>query len=188
MVKSIPTLLRQKVIPRVLGFDDAPFRTRPRIAHSEVNYVGVVTSSSSFEGMLYGGELHQDGLNATECLVGSVLESKFHEQIHCIFIDGITMGGLNVIDISIVAEQTQRPVVAVMRRDPDTSAMLEACNRLPDFDERLRIIRAAGPVHRSGRWIFQYRCPLSTIESPTVDDIAKLLGRCTPSDEQKIPE
>lgn len=188
MVKSIPMLLRQNIVPRVLGFDDAPFGSRPRETLAEVNYVGIVTSAARFEGMLYGGELHHDGLNATDCIAESILHSKFHEQIHSIFIDGVTMGGLNVIDISSLAERTQRTVVAVMRRQPDVFAMLAACSRLPNYAERVHKIRAAGPVFQERRWIFQYKCPPSTNDAPNPEQIATLLDRCTPNESQKIPE
>lgn len=187
MVKSIPALLRQNVAPRVLGFDDAPFSTNPRVQYAQVNFVGIVTSECRFEGMLYG-KLGQDGMDATDQLCACVLNSKFIEQIHCILTDGITMGGLNVIDIERLATLTERPVIAVMRRQPAIESMLSACERLDESSERVRRIGSAGPVFECGRWIFQYRCPPGDDDIPTPADIAALLDRCTPIEQQKVPE
>ena len=93
MVKSIPALLRLGLSPRVLGFDDAPFSTRPRVPNANVNFVGIMTSADRFEGMLYCDGLSQDGLNGGSAIAQAVTGSKFHDQIHAVFIDGITMGG-----------------------------------------------------------------------------------------------
>lgn len=187
MVKPIPALLRQNLAPRVLGFDDAPFPTNPRVQYAEVNFVGIVTTACRFEGMLYG-KLGQDSMDATDQLCACVLNSKFIDQIHCILTDGITMGGLNVIDIERLPSETERPEVAVMRRQPAIESMLAACERLDESSERARRIGSAGPVFERGRWIFQYRCPPGYGDIPTSDDIADLLDRCTPVEQQKIPE
>ncbi|PXF40178.1 hypothetical protein BWQ96_10116 [Gracilariopsis chorda] len=188
-MKSLSEIVRRNLSPRILGFDDAPFQSRPRVPGSEVHAVGVVTSLDRFEGMLYCGEILQDGLNAGERLADAVCKSKFHDQIHAIFLDGVTMGGLNVIDIQNLADALQRPVIAVMRSQPNIEKMLNAIGKLPLAEERRMKLSAAGPIHQIGNWIFQYRCPRDgEVENPTAQDVATLLDRCTPEGTQKIPE
>lgn len=188
MVKSIRDLCRLNMSPRVLGFDDAPFQTKPRVPGSEVHAVGIITSSDRFEGMLYCSGILQDGLNAGERLSQCVRESKFNEQIHAVFVDGITMGGLNVIDIQQLATELQRPVISVMRCHPNIEKMLKAIEKLPFASEREDRLRAAGPIHEIGGWIFQFRCPNGDGSSVNEEDVARLLSKCTPKGTQKIPE
>lgn len=190
MVKSISELCRQKVAPRIIGIDDAPFQTKPRVPGSEVHAVAIVTTADRFEGMLYCGNIIQDGMNAGHVLSQTILTSKFHSQIHAVFLDGITMGGFNVIDIQCLADELHRPVVAVMRTTPDMESIYSALSRLPHSVERRRRIDAAGPVHHIGDWIFQYRCPAcSTHEAEVLpEEVALLLTKCTPQGTQKIPE
>lgn len=191
MVKTLSDVLRLGVEPRVLSFDDAPFQSRPRIPGSEVHAVGIVTSGHRFEGMLYVGGLLQDGMNACERLAAITLSSKFHEQIHAVLLDGVTMGGLNVIDIKELANRLQRTVIAVMRKRPNMQKMVEAVSHLPDARERNERLMNAGPIFEAGRWVFQYACPADGVDTdamPLTDDVVRLLDKCTPSDQQKVPE
>lgn len=193
MVKSIPDICKLKIAPRILGFDDAPFPSKPRQPGSEVHAVGIVTTSDRFEGMIYCGGMLQDGLNAGDCLAQAIKDSKFHDQIHAVFIDGVTMGGLNVIDIAELAKIIQRPVVSVMRHQPNLERMLSAISRLPNANERTAKLTAAGPIHQINNWVFQFRCPEVTEDSlqqdaVTPEHVATLLDQCTPSGGQKIPE
>lgn len=194
MVKSIPELCRRNISPRILGIDDAPFQSKPRVPGSEVHAVGVVTSLDRFEGMLYCGGIEQDGLNAGLRLSEAILESKFHDQIHAVFIDGVTMGGLNIVNIDELATAISRPVVAVMRFHPNIEKMLDAIAKLPHKEERTARIRAAGPIYEIREWVFQFRCPppsqreIETNSTVTPDDVASLLDKCTPTGGQKIPE
>lgn len=187
MVKSISEVNRQNIAPRVLGFDDAPFQSRPRAPGSEVNAVGVITTSDRFEGMLYCGGILQDGLNAGEKLAEAVKRSKFHDQIHAVLLDGVTMGGLNVIDVQRLATEVQRPVIAVMRAQPNIEKMLNAISKLPFAHERRDRLSAAGPIHQIGNWVFQCRYPTGD-DTTNPEEIATMLDRCTPKGTQKIPE
>lgn len=164
-MKTIRQVRRRNLVPRVVGFDDAPFSTSPRVPGSEVHSVGIVTSGDRFEGMLYVGGIHQDGLNAGEQLAAAIEQSKFHSQIHAVLLDGVTMGGLNVIDIHALARRVRRPVVAVMRAQPNMGRMLNAISFVASPDERIQRIENAGLVHVIDKWIFQYRTP------GVVDDI-----------------
>lgn len=186
MVKSLSAVLAQGVTPRVLGFDDAPFSVRPRIALSPVPFVGVLTSASRFEDMLYATGIEQDGLNATSVLRDAILGSKFHAQIHAVLLDGLTAGGFNVVDLPALAEAVKRPVVAVMRRVPDVAAVERAAGGLADGEERVRRIRAAGDIHEVGRWVFQMRAPRGV--EVNAGTVGCLLDMCAPDEGQKVPE
>jgi endonuclease V-like protein UPF0215 family len=134
-----------------VGFDDAPFERRRR---GDVGVAGVVCAGTRFEGLVWG-RLRQDGWNATDALARLLVAGKFLPQLHLVLLDGISFGGLNLVDLPLLAARLERPCVAVMRRAPDLSAMERAIARLPGATRRLAILRAAGPIHAAGPFTFQ---------------------------------
>lgn len=136
---------------RAIGFDDAPFARGRR---GDVGVAGVVCAGTRFEGLVWG-RLRQDGWNATDALAGLLLGGKFLPQLHLVLLDGLTFGGLNVVDLPALAARLGRPCVAVMRRPPDLAAMSRAVARLPGASRRLARLRAAGPIHAAGPFTFQ---------------------------------
>ena len=138
---------------RAIGFDDAPFARGRR---GLVRVAGVVCAGTRFEGLLWGA-VRQDGWNATGVLVDLLAGSKFLPQLHLVLLDGIALGGFNVVDLEALAAALRRPCVAVMRRAPDLASVERALSRLPRPRTRLELLRRAGPVHRLGGYVFQVR-------------------------------
>lgn len=124
---------------RVLGFDDGPGET-------EVPVAGVVCNDATMEGLVWS-TLTRDGTDATTVLSEAVRTSKYADQIHLVLTDGLTMGGLNVVDLAQLHADLGVPVVAVMRRLPDLPAFHAALDHLPDASDRKVIVKRAGPVH-----------------------------------------
>lgn len=150
-MRNIAKLLRLQKQIRVVGFDDAPFckgQTAP------VNVSGIVCSNDKFEGMLWG-EIECDGVDATQNLSNLLVNSKFHPQVSLILIDGIAMGGFNVIDLPLLAETTQRPCIAVMRKTPDMQAIKHALTNFEDAAQRMNLIHKAGKIHQLNGHTFQ---------------------------------
>lgn len=191
MVKSLPEVCRTGLTPRAVGLDDAPFPSRPRQKGGEVHAVGIITSGDRFEGMLYIRGLSQDGLNAQHIYADQILKSKFHPQIHAVLLDGISVAGLDIIDIAWLANAVQRVVIAILRAQPDLAAFDAALSRLPHSEVRIARAREASPVYHIGPWFFQFRCPLRS-DGQACDvspqDVAQFLSLCTPHGTQKIPE
>lgn len=136
---------------RVIGFDDVPWRHRRTAA---VGVVGAVCAGTRFEGMVFG-HVRRDGWRATSALEALLLHGKFLPQIHLVLLDGIALGGFNVVDLPRLARTLRRPCVAVMRRLPDLPAMERAARRLPRPAARLALLRRAGPIHVSGPFVYQ---------------------------------
>lgn len=160
---------------RAIGFDDAPF-TRAR--RGDVGVAGVVCAGTRFEGLVWG-RLRQDGWNATDALWRLLAGGKFLPQLHLVLLDGLNFGGLNVIDLPLLAARLGRPCVAVMRRPPDLAAVERAVRKLPRPARRLALLAAAGPVHRHGPFTFQ-------VAGAAPDDIGRALARLT--DRGAVPE
>jgi len=144
---------------RAIGFDDAPFA---RLRGSPVAIAGVVCSDTRMEGMLWGS-VSRDGTNATERLGRLLTESKFHAQVNLVLLDGIAVGGFNLIDLPLLATELARPCIAVMRRPPDLAAIDAALRHFDDYPQRCRLLQRAGPIYHHGpRWFQVYGCAPAT--------------------------
>jgi uncharacterized protein len=168
-------LLRHNRQIRVIGFDDAPF---VRHTSNPVAVAGVVCNLTRFEGMLWG-QIQADGWDSTEQLSQMLLSSKFYSQVHLVLLDGIGMGGFNLIDLPNLAQQVQLPCVAVMRNLPKLEKMTAAISFLPHPEKRLQILAKAGTIHTHPPFYFQV-CGLSASLT------AKILKRLT--DRGNVPE
>lgn len=160
---------------RVIGFDDAPFR---KVRGASVDLVGAVCADTRFEGMLWG-RARRDGWNATDAIASLLGGSKFRDQVRVVLLDGIAVGGFNVIDLPALHAHTGLPCVAVMRRVPDLAAVHRAIDLLPDPARRLWVLARAGEIHQRGGFVFQVQG-----EEPEVT--ARLLARFTR--EGRVPE
>lgn len=158
---------------RVLGFDDAPFTLE-----SEVYIAGVICSNTRFEGVLWDS-IVRDGSNATQVLIDLITKSKFHPMINVVLIDGLAMGGFNLVDLPLLSEKIELPCVAVMRRMPNLTKFSAALDNFEDAEQRKQIVAKAGPIHHLQGFYFQS----VGAEAPV---IAKVLQKIT--DTGKVPE
>ncbi len=135
---------------RVIGFDDAPFTK----GAPSVSVAGVVCNNTRFEGMIWG-RAQRDGFDATSVLVQMLTASKYHPQVHAVLLDGIAVGGLNIIDLPELAERLERPCIALMRKMPDIAAMEKVIAALPSPRRRLALLQRAGTIHHKPPFFFQ---------------------------------
>ncbi|WP_013322643.1 DUF99 family protein [Gloeothece verrucosa] len=140
--------------------------------------VGVVCAATRFEGMVCT-QIQADGWDATDQLSQLLLAGKFLPQLHLILLDGICLGGFNVINLALLSQRLNRPCVALMRRMPNFEKIEAALKRLPQAEKRLEIMRQAGVIHPYPPFYFQV-CG----ETPEV--IAQVLARIT--DRGNVPE
>lgn len=148
---ELSELLRRDRTIRVIGFDDAPFH---RGQTGPVAIAGVVCGGTRFEGMVWG-EIQTDGWDATDTICNLLVNGKFLPQLHLVLLDGICMGGFNVIDLPQLAQRLERPCVAVMRRLPRLARIQQAMQRLPEPEKRYAIMQQAGTVHEFPPFYFQ---------------------------------
>lgn len=85
-----------------------------------------------------------DGKDATARLADAIRSSGHLDGIRAVMLDGITLGGFNVVDLAALARTLGRPVVAVTRRKPDFDAVDGALRTYfaNDRGRRRRLIRA----------------------------------------------
>lgn len=172
--QRLETALRLGKGIRVAGVDDAPFSKQ----HDIVNFSIMICQTTRFEGMLWG-ELDRDGHNATDAILHSLTTSKFLPQLHAVLLDGIALGGFNVVDLPTLSNRLQLPCITVMRKPPDMSAITSALNHFTDGADRLALMQQAGTIHHQAPFYFQaVGC------SPTI--AAQTLAACT--DTGHVPE
>lgn len=150
-MRSLDELLRLNKAIRVMGFDDAPFQSdRGAIVH----VAGVICANTRFEGMLWS-DITKDGTDATGVIINSLSNSKFYRQVNVVLVDGIALGGFNIIDLPRLAEELERPCIAVMRKSPDLTAVDAALRNFSDYTVRKKLLEKAGTVYTSGYFCYQ---------------------------------
>lgn len=137
--------------PRVLGIDDAPFE---RNKTKSVLIVGVLYRGYEFLEGLITAKIRQDGWDSTKRLIEAI-SGRFSNQIQGIFLNGISLGGFNIVDIEKLSRETKKPVIIIMRKQPDFNLIKNAMEKLPNPQKRWKLIEKAGPVNKTNKIFFQ---------------------------------
>ena len=128
---------------RILGIDDMPFPFNDE----KTGIVGVVMRGGTYlEGVLKS-EVEIDGRDASDAIINMVKNSRHAGQLKIIMVDGVALGGFNVIDGEKIYNETNLPVITVTREKPNMRKMEEALKKhFDDWKERLEIINK-GEMH-----------------------------------------
>jgi len=130
---------------RIVGFDDGPFIPRSK---GKVPVVGVVFRGGDFLDGVYRTDVEIDGMDATDILIKLINRSKHKEQLRVVMLNGITIGGFNMINISKLYEKTGLPVIAINRRMPNLKKIKIALQNFDDFEDRWECIEDGGKIHK----------------------------------------
>ncbi len=157
---------------RVVGFDDEPF---PRDHRGEVGVVGVVMTGARVDGVLRGHVL-RDGTDATGQLAACIQQGPFVDQVQVVLLQGIALGGFNVVDIHALAERVGLPVLVMARREPDMEAVRAALlERVPGGARKWSLIQRAGPMEPCGP-VWVQRAGLELAEARRLLEASALHG------------
>ncbi len=127
----------------VIGFDDCPFH---RSYKGDVRIVGAVYANVRFDGVL-SGHIRRDGSDAAKNIAKLVAESKFMEHAQLILLQGVTLGGFNVVDVHELSNSLQLPVLVVARYEPDMTAVKKALlENIHDGIQKWKLIEKLGPM------------------------------------------
>jgi endonuclease V-like protein UPF0215 family len=119
----------------VIGFDDGPFERDHR---GDVLLVGAVCAGTRLDGVV-AGRVRRDGANAAQKMVDLVRASQFGEHLQAVMLQGIAVGGFNVVDVHALAAALRIPVIVVTRRKPDLGAVKRALfSETPPYRPRVR--------------------------------------------------
>jgi endonuclease V-like protein UPF0215 family len=149
-----------KPITNVIGFDDGAFA---RSHKGDVLLVGCVFSRTRLEGVLTS-RVRKDGANSTERMAEMVRRSRYRGHVRAVLLQGIAVGGFNVVDVHRLSGMLGVPVLVVARRRPDLDTMKKALARVPGRERKWKLILAAGEMERLAG-VFIQRIGLTKIEA-----------------------
>lgn len=144
--------------------DDGPFI---KGRHRDVLVVATVFSGSVLTGVLTGA-VRQDGRNATEKLSALFSGSKWAPQLQLVMLQGVALGGFNVVDVFRLSAELELPVLVVSRKQPDFSTIEEALTKkVPGGAAKWALIEKLGRMERIGA-VFVQRVGLDSEEAAAV--------------------
>lgn len=163
---------------RILGIDDSP------LLSNNILVVGAVMRGGDWLEGIVRTWITKDGMDATDKLVEMVTQSKHYGQIRVVMLNGVTMGGFNVVDMEALSEKTGTPAISIMRRLPDMKSIKSALNNLSEPGRRYDLILKAGkavevPTKRGEPVYMQYK----GIDEASAVEIVR-----TSSTHSRIPE
>ncbi len=160
---------------RIIAWDDCAFKFHSK----SVTLVGVVFRGGQFLDGLISVKIKKDGLDATGKISGAIMDSRHHDQLSLIMLDGITFAGLNLVDINKLRKTTKLPVIVIQRDKPEMGKFLLAMKRAGDYRKRSGAVKSAGKIYKCGD-VFYQKSGLTIKECQEI-----LMLTCT---RAKIPE
>lgn len=162
--------------PHVLGIDDGPFDKR---TDASAPIVGVMMEGHDLVEAVAITEFAVDGADPAEFLADWISELRFAAALHAVALSGITIAGLGVIDIELLAARLERPVLVVNRQDPRNDRLEQALGAA-GLGERMTIVERTPAAQRldEGLYLAQAGIPFA--------DAARLVNACR--GKSQLPE
>ena len=129
---------------RLLGIDDSPFAFTERYA----TVIGVVMRGGEYIESVLREQVSVDGDDATFVCRNMVKNTRHRKQLKAMLLDGIALGGFNVVDVEEVYNSTNLPIITVTRDKPNFENIEKALREnFDDWRRRLRLIKN-GKLHK----------------------------------------
>jgi uncharacterized protein len=129
---------------RLLGIDDAPFDKFTK--RKDTLAIAVLFRGGEFMDGILSTKIRVDGNNSTKKLSEMINKSKFRAQLKCILLDGIALGGFNIIDIQTLSKKTGIPVIVVMRHYPDLKTIHTTLKKI-SMAKKIKLLEKAGRIY-----------------------------------------
>jgi len=132
---------------RILGIDDSPFN---KFKDKEVLVIGTVYRGGDFFDGIISTKVSVDGSDSTRKLIQMINKCKFRPQLKVIMLDGIAMGGFNVVDVKKLSEKTKLHVIVIMRDYPDLKKIKNVLKKLK-MTGKIKLLEKAGKITKHGK-------------------------------------
>jgi len=100
---------------RILAIDDSPFTFKDKYCR----VIGVVMRGGEYLECVLSSKVKIDGIDSTSVCKKMIDNTKHKEQIRIVMIDGIALGGFNVVNIASLYESTKIPIITLTRDEPN---------------------------------------------------------------------
>jgi endonuclease V-like protein UPF0215 family len=122
---------------RLLGVDDSPFTFTDK--YSAV--VGVVMRGGEYLECVLRSQVKIDGDDATFVCKEMIKNNRYRKQLKAMLLDGVALGGFNVVNIEEIFADTGLPVITVTRDKPNFKKIELALKKnFNDWEKRLSVI------------------------------------------------
>jgi len=129
---------------RLMGIDDSPFTFTDKYA----NVIGVVMRGGEYIEGVIKNQVSIDGDDATYICEQMIENTRHKVQLKAILLDGIALGGFNIVDIEKIYNSTNLPVITVTRDKPDFEKIKKALQKnFNDWEKRFNLMKK-GKLHR----------------------------------------
>lgn len=130
---------------RVMGIDDAHFEKFGK--QKECLVIGTIYRGGSFMDGVLSTKVSVDGNDATQNISQMILSYKGRRQLQAVFLNGIAVGGFNVVDIFALTNLIKLPIIIIVRKNPDIQKVVGALIKLKKYKE-VEIIKKLGAPHK----------------------------------------
>jgi len=128
---------------RLLGIDDSPFTFSDKYGV----VIGVVMRGGEYLECVLRSQVSIDGNDATAVCKEMVENTRHKKQLKAVLLDGIVLGGFNVVDIMELHNDTTLPVITITRDKPDFEKIKRALQKnFKDWKRRWTMI-SKGELH-----------------------------------------
>ena len=122
---------------RLLGIDDSPFTFNDKYCV----VIGVVMRGGDYLECVLRNQVKIDGNDATFVCKDMIENTRHKKQLKAVLLDGIALGGFNVVDINELYNDTNLPILTITRDKPDFEKIKLALKKnFGDWKERWNIM------------------------------------------------
>ncbi len=123
---------------RVLGIDDSPFTFTDKYA----TIIGAIMRGGEYLECVLSRQVSIDGNEATDTCREMIQNTKHRQQLKAAMLDGVALGGFNIVDIEKLYESTNLPMITITRDKPDFEKIKQALQtNFSDWKERWLILK-----------------------------------------------
>ncbi len=123
---------------RILGIDDSPFTFTDKYA----TVIGVVMRGGEYLECVLSSQVLIDGNEATTVCREMIQNTKHRQQLKAAMLDGVALGGFNIVDIEKLYESTNLPIITITRDKPDFEKIKHALQKnFTDWKERWMVLK-----------------------------------------------
>jgi endonuclease V-like protein UPF0215 family len=148
----------------VLGIDDAPFA---KGRDTVVPIVGVLMEGADLVEAVAVTAFPVDGADAADFLARWIMGLRFRASLRAVVLGGVTIAGLGLVDLAVLAERIARPVLAVTRRDPAGSELRRALVAA-HLEDRLPVLERSPPAERVRDGLYVAAAGIAPAEAATL--------------------